>query len=70
VAITLSGTCVVLNRTQTTVLGFFLLVWASLVVILAAAPEVYDQALRLPPGHHRPAELAFLAALSALIAPC
>jgi hypothetical protein len=28
------------NRTQALVLGFFLLVWVSLVVILAAAPEV------------------------------
>jgi hypothetical protein len=35
------------NRTQALVLGFFLLAVTSLVVILAAAPEVYDQALRL-----------------------
>jgi hypothetical protein len=64
----LSGKCAVVNRTQALVLGFFLLLWASLVAILAAAPAVYDQALRLPPGEHRPAELAFLAALSAFIA--
>ena len=56
------------NRTQLLVLGFFLLVWVSLVAILAMAPAVYDQALRLPPGEHRPAELAFLVALSAFIA--
>ena len=56
------------NRTQLLVLGFFLLVWAGLVAILVAAPAVYDQALRLPPGDHRSAELAFLAALSAFIA--
>ena len=56
------------NRTQALVLGFFLLVWISLVAILAAAPDGYDQALQLPPGGHRPAELAFLAALSAPIA--
>ncbi|HKC74781.1 MAG TPA: hypothetical protein VKF37_11335 [Chloroflexota bacterium] len=56
------------NRTQTIVLGVVLLVWASLVVILAAAPEVYDQALRLPPGDRRAAERAFLAALWAFIA--
>ena len=49
-------------------LGVVLLVWASLVVILAAAPEVYDQALRLPPGDRRAAERAFLAALWAFIA--
>jgi hypothetical protein len=58
----------VANRTQALVLGFFLLVWVSLVVILVVAPAVYDQALRLPPGDHRSAELAFLAALSAFIA--
>jgi hypothetical protein len=54
------------NRTQALVLGFFLVVWASLLVILVAAPEVYDQALRLPSGRGG-AELAFLAALSCLI---
>ena len=36
------------NRTQALVLGFFLVVWVSLLVILVAAPEVFDQALRLP----------------------
>ena len=46
-------------------LGFFLVVWVSLLVILVAAPDVYDQALRLPGG--RSAELAVLAALSGLI---
>src|SRR5215210_563002 len=55
------------NRTQALVLGFFVLVWVGLVVILAAAPEVYDKALQLPPGGSRPAELAFLSALSAFI---
>ena len=64
----LSGTCAVVNRTQALVLGFALLAWASLVVILVMAPAVYDQALRLPPGNRRPAELAFLAALSAFVA--
>jgi hypothetical protein len=54
------------NRTQALVLGFFLVVWVSLLVILAAAPEVYDQALRLPNGHGG-AELAVLAALSCFI---
>jgi hypothetical protein len=32
------------NRTQALVLGFFVVALASLVVILLAAPEVYDQA--------------------------
>jgi hypothetical protein len=56
------------NRTQVLVLGFLLLAWASLLGILAAAPEVYDQALRLPTGDRRTAELGFLAAISAFIA--
>jgi hypothetical protein len=46
------------------VLGFFILAWASLVTILIATPEVYDQALHLPAGDRRLFELAFLAALS------
>jgi len=47
------------NRTQALVLGFFVLAWLSLVVILAAAPEVYDLVLQLPEGSG-PAEVAFL----------
>jgi hypothetical protein len=54
------------NRTQALVLGFFVLAVTSLLVILAAAPEVYDQALRLPTGN-RPVEIAFLAALLGFI---
>jgi len=54
------------NRTQAVVLGFLLLAWVSLLVILASAPEVYDQALRLSPGD-RPLELGFLALLSGFI---
>ena len=45
-------------------LGFFALAWASLVAILIATPEVYDQALQLPATDRRLFELAFLAALS------
>ncbi len=55
------------NRTQAIVLGFSLLAWLSLVAILVAAPEILDGPLRLPPGD-RPVELAFLVALSALLA--
>ena len=55
------------NRTQALVLGFFLMVLASLAVILAAAPEVYDQALRLPPSWPRWVAFGFLAALSGFI---
>jgi len=43
------------------------MVVASLVVIRAAAPEVYDQALRLPPTWPRWAGTAFLIALAAFI---
>jgi hypothetical protein len=53
------------NRIQALVVGFFVVVWVSLLVILVVAPEVYDQALRLPGG--RGAELAVLAALSVFI---
>jgi hypothetical protein len=41
---------------------------ASLVVIRAAAPDVYDQALRLPSSWPRWAGTAFLLALTAFIA--
>jgi hypothetical protein len=57
---------VTVNRTQALVLGFFLLVWVSLLVILAATPEVFDQALRLP-SDRRAVELAVLVGLSCLI---
>jgi hypothetical protein len=53
------------NRIQALVIGFFLVVWVILLVILVVAPEIYDQALRLPGG--RGVELAVLAALSAFI---
>jgi hypothetical protein len=54
------------NRTQTLVLGFFVVVWISLLVILVAAPEVYDRALRLPAGD-RVVDLGVLAGLSGFI---
>ena len=57
-----------MNRTQGLVLGFFGLVWVALVVILAVAPEVYDDALRLPSGDFGQAALVFLVAISCLIA--
>ena len=54
------------NRTQALVLGFFVLAMTSLLVILATAPEVYDQALWLPTGN-RAVEIAFLAAVLGFI---
>ena len=53
------------NRTQALVLGFFVLAWASLVAMLAAAPEVYGRALGLSSADAR---LLFLVAISAFIA--
>jgi hypothetical protein len=57
---------VTVNRTQALVLGFFLLVWVSLLVTLVAAPDVFDQALSLATDH-RVVELAVLAGLSSFI---
>ncbi|MBA2713769.1 MAG: hypothetical protein H0U55_09500 [Rubrobacteraceae bacterium] len=58
----------VVNRTQSLVLGFFVFAWISLVVILLMDPAIYDRALKLPNGLHPLVGLAFLGALSALIA--
>jgi hypothetical protein len=54
------------NRIQALVLGFFVVALVSLLVILVEAPDVYDQALRLPDGSGV-AEVAFLAALTGFI---
>ena len=54
------------NRTQTLVLAFFLVVLVSVMAIRVAAPDVYDQAFRLPRGDRR-LETIFLAALVAFI---
>jgi hypothetical protein len=54
------------NRTQTLVIGFFLVVLVSVLAIRFAAPEVYDRALRLPSGD-RQMETTFLAALATFI---
>ena len=58
----------VVNRTQSLVLGFFVVVWISLVAILLVEPEIYDSAMKLPAGDHRLADVAFLGATSAFIA--
>jgi hypothetical protein len=54
------------NRTQALVLGFFGVALGSLLVILVVAPDVYDQALRLPDGSGV-AEVAFLAVLTGFL---
>jgi hypothetical protein len=54
------------NRNQKLVLGFFLAVLVSVLAIRVAAPEVFDQALRLPPDRPR-FQIIFLAALVTFI---
>jgi hypothetical protein len=56
-----------INRTQALVLGFSLAAWLALIVLLVVAPDVFSAALKLPPGGSRPAELAFVVAIGALI---
>lgn len=56
------------KRSQGLVLGFLVLAWASLVLILAAAPEIYGHALRLSAGDNRLANFAFVAVLTVFIA--
>jgi hypothetical protein len=50
------------------ILGFFLAVVGSLVVIRAAAPEVHVQVLRLPPRWPRWEGIGFLLGLCAFLA--
>jgi hypothetical protein len=56
-----------LNRTQQLVLGFYVLAWVALIAILAAAPEVYEQLLRLPGGEPKLPMLTFLTAHSTFL---
>jgi hypothetical protein len=55
-----------ITRPQALVLGFSLLAWISLIVILVTAPEVYDRTLP-GAGHRRLAEIGFLVLLSAFL---
>jgi hypothetical protein len=54
------------NRTQALVLGFFVVALISLLVILVAAPDVYEEALRLP-DRSGATEVAFLVVLTAFL---
>ena len=56
-----------INRVQALVLGFLLTAWISRVVILVAAPEVYERRLRPLPGAQRVVEIVFVVALTAFI---
>jgi len=62
---TLPEARVTVNRTQALVLGFFALVWATLVVLFAVAPEVYYRAMKLSSAG---VGLLFLVGVSAFIA--
>ena len=56
-----------INRVQALVLAFLLMAWISLVVILVAAPEVYERRLRSLPGALRVVEIVLVVALTAFI---
>jgi hypothetical protein len=58
----------VINRSQGIVLAFFGFIWIGLVIILVAAPSVYDRTLEIASGNRGIGEVGFLAAISALIA--
>ena len=57
-----------INRTQGLVLGFFVLAWVMLAVILVLSRAVREETLRRMPGSGTPATLAFLAGLLAFLA--
>jgi hypothetical protein len=56
-----------LNRTQLSVLAFFAAAWLFLVAILALAPDVFDQTLKVSFANRRPLEVALLAVLSVFL---
>jgi hypothetical protein len=56
-----------MNRTQALVVGFFAMALALFVAILALAPTVYSETLRISPTRSPVLELAFLLALSAFL---
>ena len=58
---------IMINRVQALVLAFLLMAWISLVVILVAAPEVYERRLRSLPGALRVVEIVLVVALTAFI---
>jgi hypothetical protein len=56
-----------MNRTQALVVGFFAMAWVLFVAILALAPAVYSETLRISPTGAPVLELAFLPALTAFL---
>jgi hypothetical protein len=59
---------VVVNRSQTLVIAFLGGVWMALICILVFAPRIYVATLNVSPSLEAPAELAFFAFVTALIA--
>jgi len=57
----------VVTRSQGLVLGFFVMALGSLVVIRAAAPDVYEQAVSFPPSWPRWAKTVFPITLAAFL---
>ncbi len=51
---------VAVNRTQGLVLGFFVLAWVAIVVILAVSPAVRDVTVRRMPGTGAPVVIGFV----------
>src|SRR3954471_9131502 len=58
----------VVNRTQQLVLGFVVLAWLALMVILLVSPEIYDRSLRAGGSQRRLVDLGFVVALTGLLA--
>jgi MFS family permease len=56
-----------INRTQGLVLGFFVIAWIALLVMLAASADVRDVTVRRVPGAGAPAVVAFVLALLAFL---
>lgn len=54
----------VVNRTQQLVLGFVVVAWLSLVVILLVSPEIYDASLEVGGTQRRLVDLGILVAIS------
>lgn len=57
----------IVNRTQGLVIGFFALAATGFVAILALAPDVYSETLKIRPNSSRLPELAFLLALTSVL---
>jgi len=59
---------VLVNRTQQLVLGFVVLAWLALVVILLVSPQIYDRSLGAGNAQRQLGDLGLLTVLSGLLA--